>query len=256
MPQEVQIAIPGSHSILDFKVFLDAPPTKTVMQDLSSQKKCAVLYWLLSVDFSLFIPFHFNLDPNFLRWRWEVFLIEPIQEGIFRASLSDVASNILLFVPFGILCVWVNMAERTTERPFLRTLFIAGYGLVFGVAIESGQTLSPWRSPSPLDVLCNATGALVGAMAGRVLFRAFEKSVKAGFVHVLRQQPSLLVLGIYPRRLMDRLTFACAWMSQYMANRKAKPFIPPRRLNATGRSFREKGAILAAIGMCLAQIRY
>lgn len=265
MPEEAQIAIPGSHSILDFKVFLDTPPMKTVLHDLSSQKKIArylLLAYCLFIIYGCFIPFHFNLDPNFVRWRWEVFLIEPIQEGILRASLSDVASNILLFVPFGILCVWVNMAERTTERPFLQTLFIAGYGLVFGVAIESGQTLSPWRSPSPLDVLCNATGALVGAMAGRVLFRTFEKSVKAGFVHVLSQQPSLLVLGyLLLGVLMDSFyPFAVTLdLSAIWQNVKQSHFIPfngglHRHWSDL---FIEKGAIFAAIGYLVSiKIRY
>ena len=235
------------------------------MYGANSQKKSAqylLVAYCLFIVYGCFIPFHFNLDPNFVRWRWEVFLLEPIHGRIPRASLSDVVSNILLFVPFGILCIWVRMANGARQRALLPVLLTAGYGLVFGVAIESGQTLSPWRSPSPLDVMCNATGALIGAISGRVLFRAFERSVKTGFVHVLRQQPSLLVLGyLFLGVLVDSfypfdvtLDLSAIWQ-----NVKQSQLIP---FNGGLHRywfdlFIEKGAIFAAIAYLVSiNIRY
>jgi glycopeptide antibiotics resistance protein len=235
------------------------------MYGSNSQKKSAqYLLWAycLFIVYGCFIPFHFNLDPNFVRWRWEVFLLEPIHGRIPRASLSDVVSNILLFVPFGILCIWVRMANGARQRALLPVLLTAGYGLVFGVAIESGQTLSPWRSPSSLDVMCNGTGALIGAISGRVLFRTYERSVKTGFVHVLRQQPSLLALSylllgvlvdsFYPFDVT--LDLSAIWQ-----NVKQSQFIP---FNGGLHRywfdlFIEKGAIFAAIAYLVSiNIRY
>lgn len=235
------------------------------MYGLTSQKKAAqylLLVYCLFIVYGCFIPFHFNLDPNFVRWRWEVFLIEPIYGRIPRASLSDVVSNILLFVPFGILCVWVRMAEGTTGRALLQILLTGGYGLVFGVAIESGQTLSPWRSPSPLDIMCNGAGALIGAISGRVLFRAFERSVKTGFVHILSQQPSLFVLAyLFLGVLMDSFyPFAVTLdLSAIGQNVKQSQFIPFN--GGLHRHwfdlFIEKGATFAAIGYVVSiNIRY
>ncbi len=118
-----------------------------------------------------------------------------LHSRILRASLSDVISNVLLFVPFGILCVWVETASDQRRRMVPSTLLTSIYGLLFGVIIESGQTLSPWRSPSQLDVLCNGFGAFFGALGGFALVRAFRESLRIGLVQVLRDQPSLLVLG-------------------------------------------------------------
>src|SRR6266542_128755 len=91
-------------------------------------------------------------------------------------------------------CVWVETASDQRRRMLASTLLTSIYGLLFGVIIESGQTLSPWRSPSQLDVLCNGFGALFGALGGLALVRAFRESLRIGLVQVLRDQPSLLLL--------------------------------------------------------------
>lgn len=223
---------------------------------LHSQKKTAqylLLAYCLFIVYGSFLPFHFNLDPNFVRWRWEVFLLEPIQGHTPRASASDIVSNILLFVPFGALCIWVWMAKATRERAVLPVLLTGAFGLVFGVAIESGQTLSPWRSPSPLDVLFNGTGAFIGAVAGRMLFRNFERSVQTRFVQVLRERPSLLALAyLFLGVLVDSFyPFAVTLdVSAIWQNVKQSQWIPFNEgLQRYGLDLLiRKGAIFAAIG--------
>lgn len=160
-----------------------------------SQKRAAqylLLGYCLFIVYGCFLPFHFNLDPNFVRWRWEI-LLEPLHGHLPRSSTADVASNILLFLPFGILRVWLSMA-RETRRPLLQIFVTAIYGLLFGIAIESGQTLSPWRSPALLDALCNGIGSFIGATAGHVMLRQLQGSPAAGYLQALARQPSLLVL--------------------------------------------------------------
>ncbi len=86
------------------------------MKGSSSEKKtaqCLLLAYCLFIVYGSFIPFHFNFDHNFVRWRWSIFLTESIHGRMMRVSLSDVLSNILLFVPFGILCVGRD-GERST----------------------------------------------------------------------------------------------------------------------------------------------
>jgi Predicted integral membrane protein len=164
----------------------------------SDEKRAAqglLLAYCLFILYGSFIPFHFNFDPNFVRWRWSLFLTDSLHERIAHASLSDVVSNILLFIPFGILRMWLWSARVQGKRPLLPTLVTAAYGLIFGVVIESGQTLSPGRISSLLDALCNGLGAFIGAIWGLVLVRSFRGSFKATLVHVLRNQPTLLLLG-------------------------------------------------------------
>lgn len=75
----------------------------------------------------------------------------------------DLATNVIAYLPFGILCA-------TTLRvglPALPAALIAtalGAGLSF--ALELTQNYLPNRVPSNLDVACNAAGALLGAIAG------------------------------------------------------------------------------------------
>jgi VanZ family protein len=236
-----------------------------MMNGLHSQKKAAqylLLTYCLFIVYGCFIPFLFNLDPNFIRWRWEVFLLEPIEGRIPRPSLPDVASNIRLFVPLGILCVWLRMTKGTSERALPQILLTAIYGLLFGLAIESGQTLSPWRNPSLLDAVCNAAGAFIGAISGRALFRGFERSVETGLFHVLSLQPSLLVLGyLLLGVVMDSFyPFAVTLdISAIWQNVKRSQFVP-----FTGGLHRywldlfiQKGAVFAVVGYLVnVNIRY
>src|SRR5215475_10916877 len=57
-------------------------------------------------------------------------------------SLPDVVSNVLLFVPFGLLWVGGEFSLRWQSR-FQRVAFTAG--LLSGLLIESGQMFSPGR---------------------------------------------------------------------------------------------------------------
>ena len=163
----------------------------------SDEKRAAqglLLAYCLFIVYGSFIPFHFDFDPNFARWRWSLFLTDSLHERIAHASLSDVVSNILLFIPFGTLRMWLWSARVRGKRPLRPTLVTAAYGLIFGVVIESGQTLSPGRISSLLEALCNGLGAFIGAIWGLVLVRSFRGSFKATLVHVLRNQPTLLLL--------------------------------------------------------------
>jgi VanZ family protein len=167
------------------------------MDGSRSQQKTAqylLLAYCLFIIYGSFIPFRFNLDPNFVRWRWESLLADLMHARLLRTSLSDIVSNVLLFVPFGILWAWARVGKMT-ERPLVQILLAGIYGLLFGIAIELGQILSPWRSPSPRDVICNGTGALIGALSGRLLFPIFKRSLEQGAFHSLRHQPALLVLA-------------------------------------------------------------
>src|SRR5438034_11060707 len=94
----------------------------------SDEKRAArtlLLAYCLFILYGSFIPFHFNFDPNFVRWRWATFLADSIHERIAHASFSDVVSNILLFIPFGILRMWQGSPSVQGKRPLLPTLVTA-----------------------------------------------------------------------------------------------------------------------------------
>ena len=163
---------------------------------VSEYKTARYLLWAYCVFilYGCFIPFHFNFDPNFVRWRWAVFLTESLHDDAARPSLSDIVSNILLFVPFGILSVWGRAPDGTDRAGFLAIVRTTLTGLLFAIIIESGQTVAPGRDPSMLDALSNGMGTFIGAAWGSVLIRGYRKYLQTGFIRVLCRQPSLLLL--------------------------------------------------------------
>lgn len=81
-------------------------------------------------------------------------------------SLFDVVINVLAYVPIGGLLVNVQLRGRKpTEQewplvPFALAVF---GGLLLSLTLESLQTLLPLRVASPVDLLANTGGALLGA---------------------------------------------------------------------------------------------
>jgi VanZ family protein len=74
----------------------------------------------------------------------------------------DIVANILLFFPLGFLFPLARAHERE-----LSPIEILGLGLVFSACIETVQIFEPGRYPSAIDVVTNALGAMLGAMAVR-----------------------------------------------------------------------------------------
>ena len=167
------------------------------MNSSASESKTArylLAAYCVFIIYGCFIPFHFNFDPNFVRWRWAVFLTESLPDDIARPSLSDTVSNILLFVPFGILSSWGRAAGGTDRVRFFPILRTTLYGLLFAIVIESGQTVAPGRDPSIRDAACNGFGAFIGTVCATVFIRDYRKYLQSEFIRILFRAPSLLLL--------------------------------------------------------------
>jgi len=168
---------------------------KSFQLDRRFLRRLLVCYGFFIVYVS-FIPFLFNLDPNFVHWRLDVFLSRSLYRGITRWSWSDIISNIFLYFPLGLLWSGSLRADRWLARSSITPLVIGMFGLFVGLTIELGQTLSPYRSPSMLDAICNGLGTFLGAIAGFFLFRALAGSFGENVVWLVRHRPSLIVLGV------------------------------------------------------------
>lgn len=77
-------------------------------------------------------------------------------------SAVDVVANVLLFVPLGFLWCYARPHAKRS-RPM--AVVILGAGL--SVLIETTQLFESTRTTSPADVIANAVGALLGALAYR-----------------------------------------------------------------------------------------
>lgn len=171
-------------------------------------------YWIFVV-YGSFIPFIFNLDPNFVRWRAGVFLSRSLYRGITRWVWADVIVNVLLYVPLGLLGLASLRRDRWFSRSPVAPLVIGVLGLGTGLAVEFGQTLAPYRSPSMLDAFCNGFGALLGAVIGFCLLRPRSRALASRLARIARARPAesaallllfaLLVENYYPFILTNEL---------------------------------------------------
>lgn len=85
-------------------------------------------------------------------------------------TLFDLSTNVVAYIPLGILTVFALY-------PYIRRwrtvpIAFAG-GVLLSMAMEAMQTYLPSRVPSNLDLMTNAAGALIGALAGVVMSRMF-----------------------------------------------------------------------------------
>jgi VanZ family protein len=170
----------------------EQPPSLQISPQLLRR---LLLCYGLFVVYASFIPFFFNLDPNFLRWRLDVLVSESFYSAVTRWLWSDIIGNILLYFPFGLLWLGSLSSGRWLARSAIAPLAIGTIGLCAGLIIEVGQVFSPYRSPSMLDAFCNGTGALMGATAGYFLFRAMRGSLGRGIDWLARNRPGRILLG-------------------------------------------------------------
>ena len=75
----------------------------------------------------------------------------------------DVIADVLGYVPLGLLAV---LAFYPRLRGAKAALAATALGALLSLALEASQTYLPARVPSNVDVLCNAGGTLLGALAG------------------------------------------------------------------------------------------
>ena len=99
---------------------------------------------------------------------------------------GDFVSNVLLYLPFGFF--WVQAFRRLP--PMARVFCVLLSGLFLSVGIELIQEYEPRRVSGLSDVYANTIGALVGAVAGVVLYgRSFPWPAGA-----VERRPFVLIL--------------------------------------------------------------
>jgi hypothetical protein len=94
----------------------------------------------------------------------------------------DLSANVLAYLPLGFFLV-TTLAARLSGGVALSLAVMAGGFLSFGIEIV--QNYLPSRVPSNIDLACNTTGMLIGALAG---LRWGRNLLDGGRLHVWREQ--------------------------------------------------------------------
>lgn len=123
----------------------------------------------------------------------------------------DLAANLVLYVPLGF--VWARWLAFRARAPFA----LAGATLLaalLSVSVEVLQNWLPSRVPSNLDLLCNAAGALIGALLARRYDAAWAPRAGAAWRRHVRPNPGaeagaiLLVLWALTQLSPDGILFS------------------------------------------------
>jgi len=138
-----------------------------------STRPPARLLWLLYALFIVYggtIPFHFDSAPVDLasRIRWAPFGPDGIDA---RLPLRDIAENVLLFVPFGLLGM---LAGCRSSGWMSRAARVVALAVVLSAGVETAQLYARDRTPAISDMLSNSAGALLGALAAASSVRALQ----------------------------------------------------------------------------------
>jgi VanZ family protein len=180
----------------------------------AESRRAARVAWSIAVLFVVYattLPFDFGQAPSFARAE----LIPVWNPATGRLhSIPDMVQNVLLFVPFGLFGVPASEAlSRLARRPSgasLAVLLVALGGLGLSACLEGLQTMSLTRQPSVTDLVTDAAGAGLGALA----FAVFAPRIAPTFARIAGRQADAAA------RLV-----AAVWLA-IAAGQAWAPFIP------------------------------
>ena len=119
-------------------------------------------------------------------------------------SVFDIVLNVLAYIPFGALLAWQHgrHAPIAGGTLFRSALFAIAIGLLMSVALELTQLMLPGRVCSLFDVLANALGSAMGALAvvmtpGRAALAQVARWRHRHFAFGARAEWGILLLGLW-----------------------------------------------------------
>ena len=149
-----------------------------------------ILYVLFTL-YNTLIPFDFQFKGNSLFAALESAEWKPFVYKGGRPPLTDIAGNILLFMPTGFLA-YLWLCQRGFRAPII---LAAMSGLLLSFVIEFLQLFVKGRVSSTTDLILNGFGTFLGAFAAAVYFRAIAAHVNREIRRLIHEQPVTIFLA-------------------------------------------------------------
>ena len=142
-----------------------------------------LLLWGLFIAYATMLPFDFSASGDRISSRVHRLWESPLRGG--GGSWHDVHTNVLLFVPWGLLLA-VSRAERGSSwLAILALAFTTGASL--SGSVEFVQLFAPERQTSFVDLVTNTLGSVVGALIGWPRRGGSGQSLRFGYVEYFSQ---------------------------------------------------------------------
>ena len=189
--------------------------------------------WCAFILYGSFIPFQLALGHEGLWDRMSRVQLLPFRDGRRAFSILDVASNVLLFVPFGALTTLGFSPGHRRPRilPIAAAALLAG---LLAMLIELGQLFAAGRTASLIDLAANMTGAILGAAAMALVWRSGEGRLAAAATALVRREPLVVPIALLAVTFLAEATYPFSItldVSTLWGNLKAiawAPFAVPR----------------------------
>ena len=150
------------------------------------------ILFIAFIIYGTLIPFSFCetdgcISENIDTIAWSPF-VDP--DGS-RASIPDVVQNILLFIPLGFLGI------LAAKKPNLFALLKIGLlGFALSGLVEAAQLMTTDRTSSITDLITNAAGTFLGALAALFLSGFFTKVISQSQLQALKGDKPFQLLMI------------------------------------------------------------
>jgi len=154
--------------------------------------KTLLILFTFFIIYNTLIPFKFNTDPSFIEHRLDTISIIPYHNLERSISLTDLAGNIILFIPFGFL-LYMYLTYQNKKHPII---IAALAGAILSLSIELAQIFIEDRNAAGHDLLNNTIGSLLGAITASIYFNKISTSGKQLFYELFRTKPYFLLLVI------------------------------------------------------------
>lgn len=154
------------------------------------------LAYLLFILYGTTLPF--DMDWRQARRKWQQVASPPLVPN--DLSLPDILSNILLFVPFGLLLgsYW-NFSRSSLMGATSTVALTVAAGAGFSALLELWQLFLPSRTTSLVDVMANSAGALFGALLAAALAKLAHAIGEPRWRFFLANYPlTVLLLALMP----------------------------------------------------------
>jgi VanZ family protein len=139
--------------------------------------------WTIFIIYGTLLPFRFTNDLKQAIARAGTLGV-ALQSPISRV---DLASNVLLFLPWGFLFAGRLAGRRA--RPVSAILGAACGGLALSGLVECAQLFAPGRTPSLIDLATNTAGSTLGAAVGWPSARRVWPALSAAMARLSTDRP-------------------------------------------------------------------
>jgi VanZ family protein len=169
------------------------PTTSVIEAKASPFSRASLVAYLFLIVYASWYPFSGWQNNNL------VTLLDVAKQWPRYWTGFDAAVNVVGYMPLGLLLVFALYPKC---NKYWSVLLATIAGTLLSVMMEGVQSFLPSRVTSPLDVITNGTGALLGAILGALLIPAV---LEKGRLRLLRKEwlhheasREMLILGLWP----------------------------------------------------------